>query len=104
MAHYRLSQAATADLSEISRYTTKTWGGDQATAYLAGLRDRMRWLAGAPKRGKARPDLQEGLYSFLQQSHVIYYRIGRKGIEVVRVLHRRRDPDRHISRTGPSPT
>ena len=96
MAGFRLSAAAAAGIESIGAFKQETWGPDQATAYLRVLRERMRWLAARPRRGKARPELHEGLYSFLQESHVIYYRIGRREIEIVRVLHRRMEPLRHV--------
>lgn len=98
MAGFRLSATAAADIERIRTFTKKTWGPDQATAYLRLLRERMRWLAAGPRRGKARPELREGLYSYRQDSHVIYYRLGRREIEIVRVLHRRMEPLRHIGR------
>ena len=96
MTRYKLSAAATADLAGIRDYSAQSWGEARASTYLRDLRHRLRWLAAAPRRGKHRDDLMTGLLSYPQSSHVIYYRIGREEIEIVRVLHRRMDPVRHV--------
>lgn len=96
VGHHRLARAAAADLDEIHDYTSDHWGDEKATAYLTELRDRMRLLATAPAQGKDRSDLGKGLFSFLQGSHTIYYRVARDDIEVVRVLHQRMDAFRQF--------
>ena len=97
MAGYRLSAAAAKDLTGIKHYSVANFGLSRANAYLQDMRDRMRWLAVGPRRGKARGDLLPGLFSYRQDSHVIYYRVGKARIEIVRVLHQRMDPLRHLT-------
>ena len=96
MAPYRLARAATRDLSAIRRYTREHWGAEQARRYLRDLRGRMRWLAESPNRGQDRGSLGPSLRSFPQASHVIFYRRADVGIEVVRILHQRMEPMRHL--------
>lgn len=97
MTRFRLSAAAAADLEGIKAFSTERWGHARAKRYLSDLRDRLRWLAAAPRRGRACPDLLDGVHSYPQASHVICYRIAKKEIEIIRVLHRRMDPLRHLA-------
>jgi toxin ParE1/3/4 len=60
---------------------------------------RFDWPCDNPQLWKHRPDITEGLYSYPQQSHVIYFRAYGDPpglIEIVRVLHGRMEPARHI--------
>lgn len=96
MAGYRLASNAVADLRGIRTYTRERWGGAQATRYVTQLRDRMRWLAASSDRGRRRADLGKGLFSYPEGSHIIYFRWSEAVLEVVRVLHHRMDPLRHL--------
>jgi plasmid stabilization system protein ParE len=52
-----------------------------------------------PRFGSPVSDLAEGLYSYPQQSHVVYFRVlidASSVIEIVRVLHGRMEPARHV--------
>jgi toxin ParE1/3/4 len=60
---------------------------------------RFEWLCDNPQLWKPRRDITEGLYSHPQQSHVIYFRAEGDPpgfIEIVRVLHGRMEPARHL--------
>jgi toxin ParE1/3/4 len=96
---YRLSDRAEADLGEIWDYSAEKWGVDQADRYIDALMSRFRWLSGNAALWQPRSDLTEGLYSYPQQSHLIYFRICRDEedvIEIARVLHGRMEPTRHV--------
>jgi toxin ParE1/3/4 len=96
---YRLSVRAEADLAEIWAYSAEKWNLGQADRYIDALLSRFDWLCDNPQLWKPRPDITEGLYSYPQQSHVIYFRaLGDPPglIEIVRVLHGRMEPARHV--------
>jgi toxin ParE1/3/4 len=96
---YRLSDRAQADLVEIWDYSAEQWGVDQADRYIDALITRFRWLGGNAALWKLRSDLASGLYSYPQQSHAIYFRVCADvsdAIEIVRVLHGRMEPARHV--------
>jgi toxin ParE1/3/4 len=96
---YRLSRRAEADLVAIWAYSAEHWSADQADRYIDALLSRFAWLSDNDALWKPRPDLGEGLYSYPQQSHVIYFRaLGDAPdlFEIVRVLHGRMEPVRHI--------
>ena len=96
---YRLSVRAEADLAEIWVYSAEQWTLEQADRYIDALVSRFDWLCENPQLWKPRPDITEGLYSYRQESHVIYFRPQGDSpdlIEIVRVLHGRMEPARHV--------
>ncbi|MCB2261637.1 MAG: type II toxin-antitoxin system RelE/ParE family toxin [Candidatus Thiosymbion ectosymbiont of Robbea hypermnestra] len=91
---YRLSARAEADLMDIWIYSAEQWGIDQADRYIEALRHRFSWLSENRGLWKVRPDIAEGIYSYPNQSHIIYFRTldsGQVGLEILRVLHGRMD-------------
>jgi len=96
---YRLSVRAEADLAEIWVYSAEQWSLGHADGYIDALVSRFDWLRDNPQLWKPRPDITEGLYSFPQQGHVIYFRAQGDPpglIEIVRVRHGRMEPARHV--------
>jgi len=96
----KLSPAARDDLLDIWTYSEKEWGASRADEYLDDLRDRILWLTANKNLWNQRDDLCNGLFSTIQQSHVIYFR-GNTGssnpaIEIIRILHQRMDAGRHV--------
>lgn len=96
MARFELAQRAQADLQAIADYTIERWGVAQTQKYLQALETRMLQLAERPLLGHQRSDLAEGVLCFPIESHVIYYARAGFGIFVLRVLHKRQDPHRHL--------
>jgi toxin ParE1/3/4 len=96
---YRLSARAEADLADIWVYSAGQWGIEQTDRYLDALLSRLVWLADNPALWKTRLDITEGLYSYPQQSHVIYFRPSDASaglLEILRVLHGRMEPAGHL--------
>ena len=96
---YRLSVRAEAYLAEIWAYSAERWNLEQADRYIDAFVSRFDWLCDNPKLWQPRPDITEGLYGCPQQSHVIYFRAQGDPpelIEIVRVLHGRMEPARHV--------
>jgi toxin ParE1/3/4 len=96
---YRLSARAEADLAQIWVFSAEQWGVDQADRYIEALVTRWRWLCDNPSLWKLRQDIAEGVYSYPQQSHVIYFRTAEDApgvIEIIRVLHGRVEPAEHL--------
>jgi toxin ParE1/3/4 len=96
VARFELSERAKSDLAEIVHYSAGRWGTAQAEKYLDAIEARLDLLAKQPLLGRARENLTPGLFSFPIESHVAYYLRAAFGIVVVRVLHKRQDPYRHI--------
>ncbi len=96
MPDYRFTPEAEADLQGIIDYTIAQWGKAQAHKYLDGLEERAAQLAERPGLGTDRNPLINGLLSFPYESHVLYYLRQDHGITIIRVLHKRMDPERHL--------
>lgn len=96
MPRFELSQEALSDLTGIADFTLERWGKEQARAYIDALQGRLTELAHQPLLGRRRGELTPDLLCFPFESHVIFYLRTDFGIAVVRILHKRQDPFRHI--------
>ena len=96
MADFYLRPKARKDLEDIWSYTYETWGKDQADSYIHDLDSGFRALAVNPKKGRPCDDIREGYRKHFVGKHIIFYRMAKKGIEIVRILHQRMDPERHF--------
>jgi toxin ParE1/3/4 len=94
-SRYRLSPRAETDLEEIWLYTFRNWSREQADAYVSRLVAAFEGLGSEARTG--RPiEAREGYFKYAVGSHLIFYRRSRAGIDVIRVLHQRMDPDLHL--------
>jgi toxin ParE1/3/4 len=115
MAQFRLAGPAKADLVHVLATSAARWGPDARRRHAALLSAAMREVAADPSGPltRDRPELLPGLRSFhirhvraqdtnmkvRQPTHIIYYRVvDRETIEVLRVLHDRMEPSRHVGR------
>jgi toxin ParE1/3/4 len=113
MARVRFSQQAQTDLVEILATSTERWGVDGGRRYASIVEAAMRKLAADPvgpttrEQAKLLPGIRsfhirharrENLDSKVRRPvHIIYYRVIQPGlIEIVRVLHERMEPSRHL--------
>jgi len=113
MARFRLSPLARADIAQILAKSVERWGIEGRRRYAAMLAAGMRKVAAEPQgpTTRDRSELFRGVRSFhLRHApadktaarvrgpvHVLYYRVARDGsVEIVRVLHERMEPNRHI--------
>ena len=96
MADFSLRPKARKDLEGIWSYTDETWGEDQADSYIHDLDSGFRALAANPEKGRPCDDIREGYRKHSVGKHIIFYRIAKKRIEIVRILHQRMDPERHF--------
>jgi toxin ParE1/3/4 len=113
MARYRLTRSARNDMGSILRTSEERHGRDARTRYAALLAAAMRRVAVDPQGRSTsdRNDLRPGMRSFhIRHSrdesraapvanpvHVLFYRMAEPGVVViVRVLHERMEPGRHI--------
>jgi toxin ParE1/3/4 len=84
------------DLKTIWRDSFEEWGEKQADKYLAELAAGIARLRDNPRLGKERDDLRPGYRSLRVNAHMVYYVLTPSTIRIVRVLHARMDPDRHL--------
>jgi toxin ParE1/3/4 len=96
MDDYKLSGKADQDLDEIYAYSIKQFGEKIADEYFLSLRDCLVKLADSPKLGKDCGNLVPGYLRFECSRHSIFYKVEKKRIFVVRVLHQSMNPDIHM--------
>lgn len=89
--------AAEDDLVGIWRYSFERWGIEQADRYLDELDEGIEALAGSPRLGSECGHIRAGYRRLRIRHHSVYYRLSSSRIEIVRVLHERMEPDRHLS-------
>ena len=94
MVYY--TEEAEADLFEIGVYTWTEWGEEQYSTYMSLLRDtcedtiprKHRFARTVPKR--------PGLMRWRCERHVIYFRRVGSNFEIIRILHDRMLPSKHL--------
>ena len=113
MARFRLSRPAQSDLAQVLARSEERWGQAARRRYAKLLVAAMTRIAGEPEgpATRDRSDLLPGMRSLhlrntlrerrassvKQPVHVIYYRARQPGeVEIVRVLHERMEPSRHL--------
>jgi len=113
MARFRLARPAQVDLVNILATSAERWGTEGRQRYAAVLAAAMRQVADQPEGPvtKKRPELRSGIRSFhvrhtrrsaedarvKRPVHILYDRVAQEGvIEIVRVLHERMEPSRHL--------
>ena len=96
MAGYALSPAARADIEEIWDYTVRHWGEAQAERYTRNIRDACEALGDGTLSGRSAEDIRAGYRKTAVGSHVMFYRVRADVVEIIRILHRSMDVDRHI--------
>ncbi len=98
MRKLHLSPAAAEDLQNILHYTLYTWGEKQFNLYLASFQAAFDSLLLDPetplskKRGELFPDCR----SIQSGHHVVFFRLLKGDIEIIRVLHEKMDFLRHF--------
>lgn len=90
-----LSEKAREDLEDIWDYLAldSIEAADQA---LDDIYTVCQTLSTMPSMGRSREDLLPGIRSFPTKRHIVYYRLHIQILEVVRILHTRRDADAHF--------
>jgi toxin ParE1/3/4 len=113
MGRFRLSSEARVDLASILATSLERWGREGERRYAATLSAAMRQVADNPtdRASRDRADLWSGVRSFhicytrvdrpaarvKGPVHILYYRVIHQGmIEIIRVLHERMEPKRHL--------
>lgn len=95
MAELRLSRRAASDLAEIADYTIAEFGIDQARHYRDQLQACFQSLLANPQLGRS-AEVAPGVRRIRQQAHVVFYRVERDELLVVRVLHHSMDFERYL--------
>ena len=91
-----IAPAAKADLKDIYQYGMRQWGQAQSDSYLETIKDQFWSLTEQPIIGIDRSELLPDARSLPIESHTLFYRVTTDTIEIIRVLHGRQDPQRHL--------
>ena len=90
MSRLRFSRRAQHDLDDIGDHITER-NPAAAKRWVDLIESKCRLLAEQPGLGRPRSDLRQDVRSLAVGNHVVFYRPIEGGIEVVRVLHGKRD-------------
>jgi toxin ParE1/3/4 len=93
-----LSSQARVDFTDILSYTRQQWGEEQRDRYEETLTRAVAALGHYPEAGERRPRLFPGCRVRFVERHIVYYRVLQDCVEIVRILHERTDPSRHLHR------
>ena len=89
---YRLTQQARRDVLHIWTYIAED-NEDAADRFFDLLTQHFAMLGKNPYAGRAREELRSGYRSFSVGQYLILYRVLDTGVEIMHVLHGRRDLD-----------
>ncbi|MGV8912835.1 MAG: type II toxin-antitoxin system RelE/ParE family toxin [Rhodoglobus sp.] len=96
MKSYRLTPAAQRDISAIWDFTQERWDTTQAEIYISEMRAAIERVAADPRRGRACDEIREGYRRYSTGSHLLFYIERADSVDVIRILHQRMDPTRHV--------
>jgi toxin ParE1/3/4 len=96
MAGFFLSGKAKADVKEIGRYTQQRWGVEQRNRYLGELDACFQKIGANPTLGNSAEAIRAGYRRIREGSHVVFFRKAENEVEIVRVLHERMLPGKHL--------
>jgi len=88
---WALRPAARADLADIWRYGTSTWGVTQSERYIDALFAVFDLLAEFPELARDRPDFTPPVRIHPSSAHLVIYRLAGSEIDIIRILHARQD-------------
>jgi len=98
MASHQLviAPAAKNDLKDIYQYGLRQWGQAQSESYLTIIKNQFWLLTQQPLMGTERSELLPDTRSIPIESHTLFYRVTANRVEIIRILHGRQDPQRHL--------
>ena len=89
--------AAEADIEDAADYTIEKWGRDQARHYIGDIRKAIDRLAVDGFRYPEETPAYPGLRRMRSGHHFVFFLIDDDKVDVVRVMHERRDAVSHIA-------
>lgn len=96
MAVLDITSAAQADFEGLGQYGVDRFGFDVAEAYLERITAALERLKDFPESAPLLPWRKDGVRKLTVGSHVGFYRIEGDTVRVIRILHQRMDPSRHL--------
>ena len=89
--NYKISIKASEDIENIWLYTYENWSQEQVDRYVNLIFDEIEYLSTNADSVKDFSHVRKNYRNSKVKSHIIFYRIADKGIEIIRILHQRMD-------------
>lgn len=98
MGKYAQCRRTDNDIIRMTARSFADFGEAQTVQYIDGLTKRLQWLADNPNVGRLFAHRETGTHYFYFRyvSHVIYYRQRKNDIFIVRILHKKMLPEKHL--------
>lgn len=93
---YIYSKRAAQDLIKIYHDTARKWGIAQADKYDLGLEKAAELLFKNPEIGRRCEYIRLHLQRFDHEKHIIFYRVRKDDIFIIRILHQSMDVQKHL--------
>lgn len=93
---YKLSEAAAGDIEEMLTRSMRDFGLARTETYFQSLTRCLELLEDNPEMGSSVDEIRPGYRYFLHESHAIFYTPREQDVLIVRILHKRMDPDRNL--------
>ena len=90
------SKKALSDLEQIWLYSTERWGVSQADRYYQLILDEINYICKNIHSGKSMDHVRKGYRATKVKSHLIFYRVVKNTVEVVRILHEGMDVEGRV--------
>jgi toxin ParE1/3/4 len=87
------------DLGDIWRYYANAASVDVADRLVAAIIAAASRVVQRPLSGRSRAELKAGLRSILSSPYIVFYHVSDSGVEIVRVLHERRNLAAELSKS-----
>ena len=94
---YLISSEALSDLDAIWFYTFENWSADQANRYYDLIFEEINNICKEPDSGKPMAQVRKGYRVSKVKSHLIFYRVEKNVVEVIRILHNRMDIENRLN-------
>ena len=95
---YKISQQALFDLNDIWEYTFHKWSKEQADRYYNLIFDEIEYISENSHLGISYEHIRKNYRASKIKSHLVFYRIENKSIEIIRILHQRMDLKRRLEK------
>ena len=98
MNTYIRSKRTKQDIQQITRRSVEDFGETQTLKYMVDLKAKMQLLADRPDIGRdfVHSRTKRQYLFFRHESHVIYYRKRKCDVFIVRILHIKMLPEKHL--------
>lgn len=93
---FQLRPKAVKDLESIYNYSVQEFSFERAEQYIMDLNNSFYKLAGDPSLGKNYNHVKFGVLAFNVVSHIVFFRLSKNGIIILRILHNSMDFGRHL--------